>query len=948
MNNSIKINIMKNLFKVFACSIALFSMSAMTGCDNGDVYIYESSDLTGQRPTISIDTPSVSIAKFGKDVEIAVTADSYWTVESDQSWVVALPSSGTGNASVKIAIAENETNTMRRANVTFTVYQKSTGWKWDKADFAITQSSTDAPYVQGDIEKLIEFIRINHGGLSATGNESATLGYTEDSVEAVVLANYGDGNIDQLLAVGDNTGYANSAILLYGFNSSSISNYPVGSVVKVSGLKNASYNYRYGLRQLQSVTVTRTGDVRELVIPELTVAEVMTNDYQGQYVAIKDVHAAADWNGKPWVAADRQTVVLESAEGATLSVSMGKSQYAPLFANYTINSNKTGTIKALSGYYRSAVQVMPVYVSDVLELSNVALLLSSTDVILDATAGAETTITVQSMGEWTLKIDGAGFTVDPQSGDGNSNVVTIKATADATQDLSQTLGTITVTGGGETQTVTVRQKGLGGDVSIQGLNDYIITNPVKDGGSLSGYGPIKAYVAANNQGGNLYHALSIVDNTGKPNSGMIFFSDDTDYTDAELPVGSEVEIDLSAANYVPYNGLPEVKGAKITATGNKVEMNVPELTVSEACSANYLGQYICVKDVAPAAEGYWNNTANDWNNTTLTNQTGTSVTIRVHKNSSFAGEKYIVERGNIYGVMEVYGTSYQMFPTTKADVAAFAEPTDPLLKLDVTSLSFVAGGESKQVALTVKNVPSYDVVADTNNNDQFETVVSADKSTVTVIARPNETDSAIDAVLTVTVKWAGGDDLVQTVALKQNASVSADAERVTFSLASIEASNGGEIAKAYIGTVADPSSWLRWTTDGIGFAGAKICRPAANNEIQGVIQFQGSTTNEANQGFITNTESLTDIQQIIVVLRAKAATALNISIFMGDKPADAEDYAGTEVTPTSNSNVKDEATGQYVHTVSYEFAGNKYPYFKLVNKTRAAFYAESITVVYKK
>ena len=936
---------MKNLFKVFACSIALFSMSAMTGCDNGDVYIYESSDLTGQRPSISIDTPSVSIAKFGKDMDVAVTADSYWTVESDQSWVVALPSSGTGNASVKIAIAENETNAMRRATVTFTVYQKSTGWKWDKAELAVTQSSSDAPYVQGEVEKLIEFIRNNHGGLSATANESATLGYTEDSVEAVVLANYGDGNIDQLLAVGDNTGYPNSAILLYGFNSSSISNYPVGSVVKVAGLKNASYNFRYGLRQLQSVTVTRTGDVRELVVPELTVAELLTNEYQGQYVAVKDVHAAADWNGKPWVAADRQTVVLENAEGTTLSVSMGKSQYAPLFANYTINSDKTGTIKALSGYFRSAVQIMPVYVSDVLELSNVALLLSSTDVILEATAGSEATITIQSMGEWTLKADGTGFTVDPQSGDGNKNVVTVKATADATQDLSQTLGTITVTGGGETQTVTVRQKGIGGGVSIQGLNDYIVTNPVNNGGSLKGYGPIKAYVAANNTGGNFYNTLAVVDNTGKPNSGMLFYG--VNYTDAELPVGAEVEIDLSEATYVPYNGLPEVSGAKITATGNKVEMNVPELTVSEACSMNYVGQYICVKDVAPAAEGYWNTTSENYANTTLTNTSGVSVTIRVNKNAEFAAEKYIVERGNIYGVMEIYSSSYQMFPMSKADVAAFAEPTDPLLKLDTDNLTFVAGGETKQVVLTVKNVPSYEVVATTSNNDQFETVVSADKNTVSVIARPNETDTAIDAVLTVTVKYPEG-ELTQTVALKQNASVSADAERVTFSLASIEASVGGEIAKSYIGTVADPSTWLHWTTDGIGFAGVRIQRPSASSAYQGTIQMQGNATDAARQGFITNTESLTDIQQIIVVLRANSATALNVSIFMGDKPADAADYEGTEVTPTSNTSVKDDASGQYVHTVSYEFAGNKYPYFKLVNKTRAAFYAESITVVYKK
>ncbi len=948
MNKSIKINIMKNLFKVFACSIALFSMSAMTGCDNSTVYVDRLENEVGQRPTISIDTPSVSIAKFGTDVEVAVAADSYWTVESDQSWVVALPSSGTGDASVKIAIADNETNVMRRATVSFTVYQKSTGWKWDKADLAITQSATDAPYVQGEIEKLVEFIKTVHAGVSST-NGTATLAYTDDAVEAVVLANYGDGNIGQILAVGDNTGYPNSAILLYdsAFGSSANANYPVGSVVKVAGLKNATYNNYYGLRELKSITVSKTGATQEVVVPELTVGEVLSNEYQGQYVAVKDVHATDDWNGKPWIADSNQTVVLEDANGATLSVRMGKSSFAPLFANYTINSSKVGTIKVLAEFYSSAVQVMPVYVSDVLELSNVALLLSTTDVILDATAGSEAKITVQSMGDWTLTTTGAGFTVDPQSGDGNKNEVTIKASADATQDLSQTLGTIKVTGGGETQTITVRQKGLGGGVSIQGLYDYIATNPVKDGGSLSGYGPIKAYVAANNTGGNLYHALSIVDNTGKPNSGMIFFSDDTDYTDAELPVGSEVEIDLSAANYVPYNGLPEVKGAKISATGNKAEMTVPVLTVSEACSMNYVGQYICVKDVAPAAEGYWNKTSENFVNTTLSNQSGNSVVIRVHKDASFAGEKYIVERGDIYGVMEVYNSSYQMFPTSKADVAAFVEPTDPLLKLDTDNLSFVAGGETKTVALTVKNVPSYEVIATTTNNDQFETVVSADKATVSVIARPNQTDAAISAELTITVKYSDG-ELKQTVALKQNASVSADAERITFSLASIESSNGGEIAKSYIGTVADPSSWLRWTTDGVGFAGVRIQRPAANSAFQNTIQIQGATSDETKQGFITNTESLTDIQQIIVVLRANSATALNVSIFMGDKPADAADYAGTEVTPTANTSVKDDASGQYIHTVSYEFAGNKYPYFKLVNKTRSAFYADSITVVYKK
>ena len=100
---------MKNLFKVFVCSIALFSMSALSGCHNGDVYIYESSQMGGQSPSISVDIPSISIARFSVEEEIAVTADSYWTVESDQSWVVALPSSGEGNATVSVSIDENET-----------------------------------------------------------------------------------------------------------------------------------------------------------------------------------------------------------------------------------------------------------------------------------------------------------------------------------------------------------------------------------------------------------------------------------------------------------------------------------------------------------------------------------------------------------------------------------------------------------------------------------------------------------------------------------------------------------------------------------------------------------------------------------------------------------------------------------------------------------------------
>lgn len=943
---------MKNLFKVFVCSIALFSMSALSGCHNGDVYIYESSQLGGQSPSISVDIPSISIARFGVEEEVAVTADSYWTVESDQSWVVALPSSGEGNATVSVSIDENETGSMRRANLTFTVYQKSTGWKWGKAEISVTQSATDEPYVQGDVEKLVAFIKAEHGGVSSS-NGTATLNYTDDTIEAVVLANYGDGNIGQILAVGDNTGYPNSAILLYdsAFGSAAISNYPVGAVVKVSGLKNATYNNYYGLRELKGMSVSRTGASEQLVVPELTVADVISNEYQGQYVAVKNVKAQADWNGKPWIAADNQTVVCEDATtGTTLSVRMGRSQYAPAFQQYTINSSKTGTIKVLAEYYSSSVQVMPVFTSDIVELSDVPLLVSSSMVVLDADSGSSATFTVMGKDGWTLSTSGSGFSVDPQSGDGNNNVVTVTATAAATESLSKELGTITVSGGGTQLTVTVRQRGLGNPLSIEGLNDYILVNGVAAGGSLKEFGPITAYVAANNNEGNFYQTLSLVDNTGKPYSGMLFYG--VNYTDADMPVGSQVTVDFTNATYAPYSNLPEVQGATITPTGTVADqMVVPELTVAQANAKEYLGMYLCVKDVAPAAEGYWNNTSDNYVNTTLTDLANSSLAVRVSKDASFAKTKYIAERGNIYGVMEIYNTTYQLFPVSAADVAAFNEPTDPILKLSPESLSFIAAGETKTVSVTTKNIPSFDISATVQNPEQFAVTVSPDKSTISVEAKPNANDSAVDDVLTVTVSYTIDGvpgSLTETVALKQNASISADATQVTFSLASIEASLGEELAKAYIGTVSDPSSWLRWTTDGVPFAGVRIQRPTASSNFQNTIQFQGSTSDESKQGFVTNTESLNDIQQIIVVLRAASETPLNVSIFMGSTPADAADYSGYEVQPTSNTSKLDEASGQYIHTVSYDFAGNNYPYFKLVNKTRAAFYAESITVTYKK
>ena len=136
---------MKNIFKVFACSIALLSIGLFAGCDNGDVYIYNISDAEGEKPSISISTPDqLDFTRDGGTLTIDVKSDSKWTVESDQeNWIMLPTKSGNGDGKVTIEIAKYDNGPLRRANVTFVVYQKSTGWKWAKAELAFTQTSTD-------------------------------------------------------------------------------------------------------------------------------------------------------------------------------------------------------------------------------------------------------------------------------------------------------------------------------------------------------------------------------------------------------------------------------------------------------------------------------------------------------------------------------------------------------------------------------------------------------------------------------------------------------------------------------------------------------------------------------------------------------------------------------------------------------------------------------------
>lgn len=178
---------------------------------------------------------------------------------------------------------------------------------------------------------------------------------------------------------------------------------------------------------------------------------------------------------------------------------------------------------------------------------------------------------------------------------------------------------------------------------------------------------VKGYVAANNEGGNFYQLISLVDNTGDAKSGIIIKG--SDYTEKDLPVGTKVIVSLKYAKYDVNNDLPQLIKATIFPTQEKVTMNVPQITVSQA--GDYVGQYVTVKNLTPA-EGSTTWVVNKkTTSVNFTDDDGLPMVARSTNYAVYANEAIAIKKADLSGVMEIYKGAYQIFPNSMEDVAGF-------------------------------------------------------------------------------------------------------------------------------------------------------------------------------------------------------------------------------------------------------------------------------------
>lgn len=458
-----------NLLRLLFGAMFLIAATAFTSCvddndDDGMPYL----EVAPEALTFSAE----GVAEGASAV--TVKSNRPWTLafESGADWVTPSATDGkAGTTEVEFSIpASNESRT---ATLSFQL-KNSYGAYFTKT---VTIQQGEAP-VAGAVSELVAFIKDTHAGVES-GN-TVPLGYSKASIEAVILANNEYGNNFGKLYVGDNISLPNSAIVLYDtkeFTKANSVNYPVGKKVTLE-LSGAEYAPFENLRELKGVTVTVSDDDPvELVIPSLSAATFNSGNYQGQYVRVNDLTPQSAYVGEAWATGAKRKVVLDGPSSTTVQSYMATATDAPDFGMLYIKA-ATGPMLGTAEQNFNNIQLIPTKPSDVAAfVSNDPILSVDPETVsLNAAAGSTGTFAVTSNGDWTVaKASGDGFTFDPDKGSQNGTVTITASKANET-NAEVTLGTLTVTDGTNTKTVTVKQKIASSDILFENFG----TNPVSE------------------------------------------------------------------------------------------------------------------------------------------------------------------------------------------------------------------------------------------------------------------------------------------------------------------------------------------------------------------------------------------------------------------------------------------------------------------------------------
>lgn len=126
--------------------------------------------------------------------------------------------------------------------------------------------------------------------------------------------------------------------------------------IKIQGKSLEQYN---GLLQLNNVPVENVTETAQGTLPEakvISAAQLLTGDYESQYVAVENVQVVEADLGKTWVTGGTNTsITIESATGETFVVYSAR--YSDILAEATVPEG-SGTLKGIAQRFNSNIQIM--------------------------------------------------------------------------------------------------------------------------------------------------------------------------------------------------------------------------------------------------------------------------------------------------------------------------------------------------------------------------------------------------------------------------------------------------------------------------------------------------------------------------------------------------------------------------------------------------------------
>ena len=223
--------------------------------------------------------------------------------------------------------------------------------------------------------------------------------------------------------------------------------FKLGDVVEVNIQGQSLENYK-GLIQLNNVPNANISKVSDGTVPEpknITAAQLISGDYESQYVAVSDVQVVAEDLGKTFVMNNGNTsITFESRTGETFD--LFTSRWAESLKSVQVPEG-SGTLKGIAGIDNDTYQISLTSTDDYTGLTGERFGEAAYTFSINPTSqrvsseGGSFDITVTSNVAWTVSSDNSAFTVNPTSGNGNGTV-TVQYTANT--DASERTATITV------------------------------------------------------------------------------------------------------------------------------------------------------------------------------------------------------------------------------------------------------------------------------------------------------------------------------------------------------------------------------------------------------------------------------------------------------------------------------------------------------------------------